>query len=242
MRGLIRSAGQHASGDTQGGSTLTMQYVKQIRYYQAGKDVAKQQAAIEQNLNRKIEDAKCALYIENTKHESKDTILDNYLNIAFFGENAYGIETAAQTYFNKTVSQLTLPESAMLVGLLRAPTEYDPFQFPDAAKQRRNEVLQNLVSVGNLTQADADQVRGDAGATGDECGSAGARKAASTPTRRSANVGFFCDYVSEVAAERSGHRTNLDTGGYKIITTLNPTLQNSAQRELSSSVPGHVRR
>ncbi len=95
MRGLLRSAVSTSSGDTQGGSTLTMQYVKQMRYYQAGKDVKAQQAAIDQNLNRKIEDAKCAIYIENTEHESKDQILDNYLNIAFFGENSYGIETAA---------------------------------------------------------------------------------------------------------------------------------------------------
>ena len=72
MRGLIRSAISTSSGDTQGGSTLTMQYVKQIRYYQAGDNPKKQAAAIAQNLNRKIEDAKCALYIEGTKHESKD--------------------------------------------------------------------------------------------------------------------------------------------------------------------------
>src|SRR5664279_4701355 len=132
MRGLIRSAISTTSGDTQGGSTLTMQYVKQIRYYQAGDDIKKQQAAIDQNLNRKIEDAQCALYIENTEHESKDTILDNYLNIAFFGENSYGIQTAAQTYFGKDAKNLTLPASA-----------------------RRNQVLQNLVAMHQLSQADA---------------------------------------------------------------------------------------
>ena len=69
MRGLIRSAVSTSGGDTQGGSTLTMQYVKQMRYYQAGNDLAKQQAAVSQNLSRKIEDAQCALYIENTEHE-----------------------------------------------------------------------------------------------------------------------------------------------------------------------------
>src|SRR5262249_52906911 len=117
MRGLLRSAISTSSGDTQGGSTLTMQLVKQERYYQAGSDVAKQQAAIDQNLNRKIEDAKCAIYIENDLHHTKSQILDDYLNIAFFGENSYGIQTAAETYFNKKAIDLTLPESAMLVGL-----------------------------------------------------------------------------------------------------------------------------
>ena len=235
MRGLLRSLVNSANGDTQGGSTLTMQYVKQIRYYQAGKDVAKQQAAIQQNLNRKIEDAKCALYIENTKHESKDTILDNYLNIAFFGENAYGIETASQTYFNKKVSQLTLPESAMLVGLLRAPTEYDPFQFPDAAKKRRNEVLQNLVSVGKLSQAEATKYE----ATPVRLGTNAApqvRQGCFNANSAISNVGFFCDYVSQWLQNVQGIN-NLDTGGYKIITTLNPTLQNNAQRSLWSRFP-----
>ncbi len=71
MRGLLRSAINTSSGDTQGGSTLTMQYVKQIRYYQAGDNKKKQAAAIAQNLDRKIEDAKCALHIENIEHESK---------------------------------------------------------------------------------------------------------------------------------------------------------------------------
>src|SRR4051794_9378264 len=137
MRGLLRSAISTSSGDTQGGSTLTMQFVKQERYYQAGSDVKKQQAAIAQNLNRKIEDAKCAIQIE--KEKSKSEILNDYLNIAFFGENSYGIETAAETYFNKHTDKLSLPESAMLVGLLRAPSAYDPFLHPEAAKQRRNE-------------------------------------------------------------------------------------------------------
>ena len=159
LRGLIRSAINTSNGDTQGGSTLTMQYVKQIRYYQAGDNKAKQEDAIAQTIDRKMEDAKCALYIEGTLHESKPTILDNYLNIAFFGENSYGIETAARTYFDKSVSQLSLPESAMLVGLLRAPTQYDPFINPDDARDRRNQVLQNLVDVHDLTQAQADKYK-----------------------------------------------------------------------------------
>ena len=85
MRGLIRSAVSTTGGNTQGGSTLTMQYVKQIRYYQAGDNPAKQEAAIAQNLQRKIEDARCALYLEGTLPESKGTILDTYLNIPLFG-------------------------------------------------------------------------------------------------------------------------------------------------------------
>jgi len=237
MRGLLRSAVSNASGDTQGGSTLTMQYVKQIRYYQAGKDLAKQQAAIDQNLNRKIEDAKCAIYIESTEHESKDTILDNYLNIAFFGENSYGIYTAAQTYFNTPVNKLTLPQSALLVGLLRAPSAYDPFQNPDAANSRRNEVLQNLVSVGDLTQAEANKYKATpvhlATTSPPQVREGCANAGGISPIK---NIGFFCDYASAWLQNTQGI-TDLNTGGYKVVTTLDPKLQNGAQQSLSASFP-----
>jgi membrane peptidoglycan carboxypeptidase len=235
MRGLLRSAVSNAGGATQGGSTLTMQYVKQIRYYQAGADVQKQQAAIDQNLNRKIEDAKCALYIEGTKKESKDTILDNYLNIAFFGENAYSVESAAQTYFNKHVEQLTLPESALLVGLLRAPSEYDPFRYPDAAKARRNEVLQNLVAVHDISQADADKYK----ATPVRLATTSAplvREGCANANTKILNVGFFCDYAETWLQNVQGI-TDLSTGGYKVVTTLNASQQNSAQQHLWSAFP-----
>jgi membrane peptidoglycan carboxypeptidase len=237
MRGLLRSAVSTSSGDTQGGSTLTMQYVKQMRYYQAGKDVKAQQAAIDQNLNRKIEDAKCAIYIENTEHESKDQILDNYLNIAFFGENSYGIQTAAQTYFNKDAAKLSLPESAMLVGLLRAPTEYDPFVHPEAAKKRRNEVLQNLVAMDHISQRVADKYKTQPvslATTAPPLVKEGCANANSSVR----NVGFFCDYAVHWLETTGGiSDSQLTTGGLKIITTLNANLQNSMQTHVESSLP-----
>ena len=237
LRGLIRSAVSTTNGDTQGGSTLTMQYVKQLRYYQAGDNLAKQQAAIAQTLTRKMEDAKCALDLEGPRHKTKDDILDSYLNIAFFGEHAYGIETAAETYFNKTTSQLTLGESALLVGLLRAPDGYDPFVHPVEAKQRRNEVLQNLVAVGKLSQGVADQQK-----------TLGLGLATQSPPRvkegcanadsRIPNVEFFCDYAVTWLENVNGlSDTQLQTGGLKIVTTLNPTIQTHAQQHLARTIP-----
>ncbi|HEY2297499.1 MAG TPA: transglycosylase domain-containing protein [Jatrophihabitans sp.] len=234
MRGLIRSAISTSSGDTQGGSTLTMQYVKQIRYYQAGDNPKKQADAIAQNLNRKIEDAKCALYLEGTKHESKATILDNYLNIAFFGENSYGIETAARTYFDKSASQLTLPESAMLVGLLRAPTQYDPFINPEAARQRRDQVLDNMVSYGKLTAGQAARLKStpvSLATTAPPQVREGCANAASSVQ----NVGFFCDYaVNWLLDHKAVTESQMQTGGLKIVTTLDAKLQNSMQQRLHS--------
>lgn len=233
MRGLIRSAFSTGNGNTQGGSTLTMQYVKQVRYYQA-KTAAEKQAAIDQNINRKIEDANCAIYIE--KHESKNQILQNYLNIAFFGENSYSIQTAAQTFFNKSVNQLTLPESALLVGAVRAPAEYDAFQNPGAAKQRRNEVIQNMVEVGDLSAAQAAVYKQ---------APLGLASDAPPPVRRGCananpsikNVGFFCQYLTNWLETTGGlSDTQLNTGGLRIVSTLDPTLQNSAQTGLSAAL------
>jgi membrane peptidoglycan carboxypeptidase len=237
MRGLLRSAVSTSGGDTQGGSTLTMQYVKQMRYYQAGKDVAKQQAAIDQNLNRKIEDAKCAIYLESTKHESKNQILDNYLNIAFFGENSYGIQTAAETYFNKPVNKLTLPESAMLVGLLRAPSEYDPFVNPESAKNRRNQVMQNLVDTGHLSQAVADKYKRTP-VTLATTKPPVHREGCANANPKVRNAGFFCQYAVDWLENTGGITdTQLTTGGLKIVTTLDANLQNSMQQQLSAVFP-----
>ena len=232
MRGLIRSAISTSGGDTQGGSTLTMQYVKQIRYYQAGDNPKKQADAIAQNLNRKIEDAKCALYLEGTKHESKATILDNYLNIAFFGENSYGIETAARTYFDKSASQLTLPESAMLVGLLRAPTQYDPFINPEAARERRDQVLDNMVSYGKLTPEKAAKYKATPVSLATTAPPQVKEGCANAPSNV-VNVGFFCDYaVNWLLDHKAVSESQLQTGGLKIVTTLDANLQNSMQQKL----------
>lgn len=237
LRGILRSAVSTTNGDTQGGSTLTMQYVKQSRYYQAGDDIAKQNAAIAVTLNRKIEDAKCAIDIEGARHEPKRKILEDYLNIAFFGEHAYGIEKAAETYFGTSTSGLTLGQSAVLVGLLRAPSYYDPFLHPVAAKARRNEVLQNLVSVGKLSQAraNAEKAKPISLATRTPprirqgCGN-------SASTIR--NVAFFCQYAINWLKSVNGLTdSQLQTGGLKIITTLSARVQNTAQRRINQAIP-----
>jgi membrane peptidoglycan carboxypeptidase len=237
MRGLLRSAISTSSGDTQGGSTLTMQYVKQMRYYQAGDDIEKQKAAIAQNLNRKIEDAKCAIYLENVKHESKAEILDNYLNIAFFGENSYGIETAAETYFGKHAKDLSLPESAMLVGLLRAPSEYDPFVNPDSARTRRNQVLQNLVSVGKLSQAQADKYQTTPISLATQRPPL-VKEGCPNASPAISNAAFFCEYAVNWLRNSGGlSDTQIDTGGLHVVTTLDVKTQNTAQAGLAKAIP-----
>jgi membrane peptidoglycan carboxypeptidase len=237
LRGLFRSAVSTSNGETQGGSTLTMQYVKQARYYQAGDDPKKQQAAIDINLHRKMEDAQCALYIEGTLHKSKQDILQDYLNIAFFGEHSYGIETAAETYFNKPASRLSLAESALLVGLLRAPSAYDPFVYPAAAKERRNEVLQNLVAVGDLSQSAADRVKATPIALATQSPPQ-VRQGCANANSTIPNAAFFCEYVVDWLKHVNGiDDTDLETGGLNIYTTLDPKVQASAQKHITALVP-----
>jgi membrane peptidoglycan carboxypeptidase len=235
MRSLIRSAFTTSGGDTQGGSTLTMQYVKQVRYYQAIGNAAAQEAAISQNLDRKIQDAKCAIDLE--QRETKSQILENYLNIAFFGENSYSVESAAETYFNKTTAQLTLPEAATLVGVLRAPSEFDPFQHAQAAKDRRNQVIENMVTAGDLTKAQATAYEATPMKLYTDQPPPVTSDCYNAPTTI-ANVGFFCDYVQKWLNNTQKLTSDqISEGGYKIVTTLNAGIQNAAQAAVSAALP-----
>jgi membrane peptidoglycan carboxypeptidase len=233
LRSLLRAAISDSAGDsTQGGSTLTMQYIKQVRFFQA-KTVAEQQAAVAQTADRKIADAKCALDFEKT--HSKDQILTDYFNIAYFGEHAYGIEVAARTYFGVTAAQLTVAQSALLVGLLQSPSDYDPFVHPDVARQRRNEVLQNMVEAGYLTGAQAQtyqqQPLGLASSSPPTVAEGWANANAAV-----ANAGFFCDYAVSWLENQGGLSADvLQTGGLRIVTTLDAALQNSGQQAVWSS-------
>jgi membrane peptidoglycan carboxypeptidase len=226
-RGLVRAALHNSSGGgTQGGSTLTMQYVKQLRYYQASTD-AERQAAIQQDLSRKLKDAKCALNLE--QRYTKAQILQGYLNIAFFGENSYGIQTAARTYFGVPAARLSLSQSALLAGLLQSPSAFDPFSHPVAARNRRDVVLDNMVSTGALTSAQAAVAKskplGLSGKTAPPV-----RQGCANASPKLSNVGFFCDYVVNWLEHQGGlSERQLRTGGLRIVTTLDPVLQNAGQ-------------
>ncbi|MGX7681443.1 transglycosylase domain-containing protein [Jatrophihabitans sp. DSM 45814] len=236
IRGLIRGALNTSNGDTQGASTLTEQYVKQVNYYNAisAGDQAAAEAAIDQNINRKIADAQCALKIE--KQNTKAQILEKYLNIAFFGENSYGIQTAAQTYFGVDVSKLTLAQSALLVGLVKSPSAFDPFQDPDAAIARRNLVLDNMLDQKYITPAQDKASKGAvlklaARAVPERgCAFAGTKPVSGTPI---ANAGFFCDYVVNWLTSVGGFtNAKINTAGLRITTTLDVNLQNAGENAI----------
>ena len=152
-QGTLRAVvANSASGDVvQGASTLTQQYVKNYLLYVEAKTQADRLKATEQTPARKLREARIALQLERAL--SKEEILDRYLNIVFWGNGAYGVSAAARTYFGTTADQLTVPQAALLAGMVRSTSQFDPVTHPEAALQRRNLVIQQMPEQGMIDQA-----------------------------------------------------------------------------------------
>ncbi|SDM95352.1 Membrane carboxypeptidase (penicillin-binding protein) [Geodermatophilus siccatus] len=205
-----------AGGVQEGGSTLTQQLVKQT-LLQTADTPEERRAATEQTLGRKLREARLALALEDTY--AKDELLTRYLNIVYFGRNAYGVQPAAQAFFGVDAAALTLPQAALLAGLAQSPTQDDPFTNPEAATARRNEVLSRMAEQGRVSPADA------AAAQAAPLGLA----PAPAPRRGcvEATVGaFVCDFVQRYLIQELGlTQQQLDNGGYVVRTTLDADLQ-----------------
>jgi membrane peptidoglycan carboxypeptidase len=205
-----------AGGVQEGGSTLTQQLVKQT-LLQTADTQDERRAATEQTLGRKLREARLALALEDTY--TKDELLTRYLNIVYFGQNAYGVQPAAQAFFGVDAAALTLPQAALLAGLAQSPTQDDPFTDPEAATARRNEVLSRMADQGFVSPADA------AAAQAAPLGLA----PAPAPRRGcvEATVGaFVCDFVQRYLVQELGlTQQQLDNGGYVVQTTLDADLQ-----------------
>src|SRR3954465_12801130 len=141
-----------SGGVQEGGSTLTQQLVKQTLLQTADTPEGRR-AAVEETVGRKLREARLALALED--EYSKDEILTRYLNIVYFGQNAYGIQPAARAFFSVDAAALTLPQAALLAGLVQSPTHDDPFTAPERATARRNEVLSRMADQHYITQHQA---------------------------------------------------------------------------------------
>jgi penicillin-binding protein 1A len=196
------------SGKTvQGGSTITQQLVRALYIKDPKRD-----------FSRKIREAKLASELED-KH-SKTWVLHNYLNAVPYGtvggRTAIGVEAAAVTFFSKHAKDLRLYQAALLAGLPQAPSEYNPFRNPQAALNRRNEVLRKMAENGYITQAEAAR----ASARG-----LGLRHGTRYIQRREP---YFFDYVQEKLIERYGVGV-VRRGGLRIHTTIDPQMQEYAR-------------
>jgi membrane peptidoglycan carboxypeptidase len=236
FRGIVRAAASNASSGeiSEGASTLTMQYIKNVLVNQAT-SAEELDAARGDSSARKIKEVRLALALE--KRFTKSEILSRYLNIAYFGSGAYGIEAASRRYFSKPASNLTLAEAATLAGIVQRPTSYDPIRNPELSAERRNVVLGRMANLGYVSQADANRAMKIP------------MKSLLNPTQvsngcTSSYAPFFCDYVlqsireNDVFGETPEEReTFLRRGGYTITTTLDPTVQKSVTEIVNSTIP-----
>ena len=194
----------------QGGSTITQQLVRNLYIPDP-----------EQTIERKIIEAKLAEDLE--KQRSKEWILNEYLNTASYGttngRTAVGVEAASQVYFNKPVAELDLQESALLAGLPQAPSRYNPLLNPEAAKGRRNSVLQAMYEQGFIDQLTYQQTLGEG---------LGLERGYKYETIKAR---FFFDFVEQQLIEEYGVNT-VRQGGLKVHTTIDPALQAAAERAI----------
>ncbi|GHJ48645.1 penicillin-binding protein [Catellatospora sp. TT07R-123] len=233
VRGVLRAvvANSASGGVEQGASTLTMQYVRNVLKNDPGLTPEERESATEQTASRKIREARYALSLEQKL--TKNQILERYLNIAYFGAGAYGVDAAAHTYFSKDAADLSLGEASLLAGLLQAPEADNPLsQGLDRAVERRGYVLKAMVGTGAIDQAQADA----AAAT------TPVLKHGSSPNDCVASKnewGFFCDYFrtwwkgQPAFGDTPEARVQaLRLGGYRIVTTLDPAIATEAQRQV----------
>ncbi|MFN2537084.1 MAG: transglycosylase domain-containing protein [Mycobacteriales bacterium] len=237
VKGTLRAVLHNSSsGSTQGGSTLTQQYVKNLLIETASSE-AEQKAAVARSVTRKLQEARYALYLE--KHMTKDQILEGYLNIAYYGSGVYGIGTAARHYFNRRVGLLTTGQAAMLAGMVQNPSRFDPSDHLKAAIVRRNVVLDRMVDLGYLTPAQKAKAVSE---------NPGVHVVSSKPGCEAAVYApFFCDYVRRyleygpvgafLGTTLQERQEKLLSGGYTIITTLDPKVQRAADTAVRDKVP-----
>src|SRR5271165_1326289 len=153
-RGTIRALLHNSGGSgLQGASTLAQQYVKNVRELQAGSNQAALNAAIYPDLRRKIQELRIAADVEHQM--TQDQLLAAYLNVAYYNNHAWGIQVASRVYFSEPASKLTLPQAALLAGIVQSPTDYNPVAHPGAAKARRSEVLTRMWQLHYVSKATA---------------------------------------------------------------------------------------
>jgi membrane peptidoglycan carboxypeptidase len=233
LRALVRNSTE--GGITQGGSSITQQYVKmvQIESCQSKGDSQCVRDAQAPTMQRKIRELRYAIAME--KKFTKDQILERYLNIAYYGEGAYGVEAAARHYFSTKASKLNLAQAAMLAGLVQNPDSNNPVNNPSAALDRRDVVLNRMVELKLITLDQARQAK--------EVGF-NQKKVKRT---RNGCVGtrypFLCDYVRRTLintpslGKTEDDRENLiNRGGLIIQTAIDPKTQDLAERKVSSVV------
>jgi penicillin-binding protein 1A len=187
----------------QGGSTITQQLVRNLYISR------------ERTIQRKLKEA--CLSVKLSERWSKRRILNAYENQVYYGNHAYGIEAAAQTYFSKPAANLTLPEAALLAGLPQAPSDFDPFHAPQKALARRDEVLRAMLANYDITRSQYDAAVTERGLR---------LEAGRLYTK--IREPYFFSYVRDQLIAQYGAAT-VRSGGLNVYTTIDPRFQNAAR-------------
>jgi membrane peptidoglycan carboxypeptidase len=235
-RGFLRAAVTNvtAGGVTQGGSTLTMQYVKNV-LLTAAEDKEEQAAAKEDTITRKLREVRYAMALE--KRLTKEEILERYLNISYYGARAYGVEAASQRYFSKSAKDLELVEAATLAGIVQQPSRFDPTRNPRQSQERRDVVLNRMAELGYITV--------------DEARTAKATDIADYLDPKIQYNGcttsfapYFCDYAIRQVTEMKAlgatpeeREAAWNSGGFKVYTTLDMKAQEAATKAVVEAIP-----
>jgi membrane peptidoglycan carboxypeptidase len=232
-RGTLRALLHNSGGSgLQGASTLAQQYVKNVRVLQA-QTQAEKNAATYPDLKRKIQQLRIAADVE--REMTPDQLLAAYLNVAFFSHGAYGIEVASEVYFSKHASDLTLPEAALLAGLVQDPSAYDPVAEPANALTRRAEVLTRMWQLHYISKAM--MLATEKTPLGLKMSPEPLNIGCESP--QAAPSAFFCDYVQHVLKinyPAIWQQINT-TGGLAIYTTLNTKDQTAANNAVNYVQP-----
>ncbi|WP_457946516.1 transglycosylase domain-containing protein [Pseudarthrobacter sp. alpha12b] len=234
-QGILRAVVSNLTkGGEQGASTLTQQYVTNI-LNEAELSQDRPDAVVlngQKNLGDKLREMKLAIALE--KKYTKDQILEGYLNIVFFSSNAYGIEAAARYFFSTTAKDLTLPQAALLAGLVNSPTLYNPATNPDKSIVRRNQVLSEMLRLRKITQVQHDEAVATPIQLKITPQQQGCANAAMAP--------YFCDYISHLILNNPAYgptepdrERRLFRGGLTIVTTLDSRLQAAAQAQVDGT-------
>ena len=207
FRGTARAVVSTLSGrEVQGGSTITQQLAKNAFLTQ------------ERTITRKVKEAFLARELE--KRYTKDEILEMYLNHIYFGQGAYGVESAARYYFNKEAKDLNIAESATLAAIPKSPNYFNPFENPKASKERQELVIDQMVKYGFITVAQGEAAKKEE------------LKLATTAKKREDNPNFyFIDMITQKVIDELGAEA-LYKGGLKVYTTLDSDMQRAAIESL----------
>ncbi len=227
-KGTLTGLAGYASGDmdTRGGSTLEQQYVKNYQLLVIAQTDAEKRAAIETTPARKLREIRMALTLDKTF--TKPEILTRYLNLVSFGNGAFGIQDAAQTYFGVNAADLNWQQAALLAGMVQSTSALNPYTNPDGALARRNLVLDTMID--NIPQ-EAEALRA---AKQQPLGILPQPNELPRGCIAAGDRAFFCDYVLDYLARAGISKEQVAKGGYMIRTTLDPDVQGNVKSAVNS--------